>query len=168
MEGYEAGNLATTIYFNRKELEALKNPLLHAIENSAQKGTLAKTPWLDFVLYFWDEYAMPAGSQFAAALLATDEGLADLAAGVLLPQPIMTTNPVYRSDVDRLEKWTAMDKKELVKRFEPLLGQQSDWLLEIHKIALKAFIDECRILVIIGDALQERTCPRRLPSTAEM
>lgn len=140
LEHYEAGSLGAITYFNQGELDDLRGALLHRIEVLAEKGSLAKTPLLDFVLYFWDEQGSGAGSQYASGLSSTEEGLADLAVGALC----QATKPVYRSDAAQLERWTATTRQDLLKRCEDLLAQRREWLEEIHTIALKTFIDEVR------------------------
>ena len=144
LKSYEAGQPHSVTHFNREEIETLSTTLLERVGGLAQQGSLSKTPLLDFVIHFWDEHDSGAGSNLASQLSASEEGLADLAVGVLFPRSEMATNPVYRSDDALLEKWAATKRYELAQRCEDILALQPEWLQEAHVIALKTFIKEVR------------------------
>jgi KAP family P-loop domain len=144
LESAESGDLTTTTYFNREELEVLKPVLRDRVIVAAGNGMLAKTPLLDFVLFFWDEIAEGAGSQFAFELSSSEEGFADLVVGALSPRPSMVTNPVDRCDVTLMNRWAKKETDELQRRCENILAERPAWLSEIHLISLQALIDEVR------------------------
>ena len=141
---YEAGDVTALTYFDDRELSALKTVLLSRIKDLAKVGSLAQTPLLDFVLHFWDEHEVGAGTQWASIVARTDEGLADLAVGTLCPCSPMVRDPVYRSKPALLERWAGVGTDEAVGRCENILTSQPAWLSKVHMVARGAFIDEVR------------------------
>jgi predicted KAP-like P-loop ATPase len=139
---YESGRLYITTYFNRAELEELRGALQNRIEAAARDSSLLNTPMLDFVLYFWDEHVPGAGSEFAGRAASTDVGFVNLVVGALQPRPPLSADAAFRSDVQLLEKWTAGKRADLLNRCELILAEPPEWLQEVHKIALRAFVGE--------------------------
>ncbi|MEX2303715.1 MAG: P-loop NTPase fold protein [Bryobacterales bacterium] len=142
LEKYEAGSYVSNVPFNREEIEHVKDVLLQRVKFFAKSGLLVKTPFLGFVLHFWDEQDDGGGSRYAADVSQSDEGFCWLAVGAMRDRPPSSTSTQYRSDVAALTRWTGMGGQELSERCARLLDEKAEWLQEIHRIALQACIDE--------------------------
>ena len=132
-----------------EHLQPLTDIAIRKIKAAAADGTLATVPHLAYMLYAWREWAgQEALSEYLTKTVETDEGLARFLEGFLqaerahgMGDSVGRVN--WRVRPKAVADFVA-DTDALCGRAAGILKEAPDWLTDRQRIALSAFVDECR------------------------